>query len=61
MKICKCEACRYVFRYPLIPAGCPDCGQRTVRAADEKEVKTYWEDQKILQEEIQRGLYAAAC
>ena len=60
MKICKCESCRYVFRYPIIPSGCPDCGQRLVRAANIQEIKMYLNDQKILRDEIRKGLYAAA-
>jgi len=60
MKICKCESCRYIFRYPVIPSGCPDCGQRRVRAANIQEIRSYLSDQKILREEIRKGLYAAA-
>ena len=60
MRICKCDNCRYTFRYPLIPSNCPDCGSSAVRTANEKEVEIFEQDQKTLQEEIRMGLYAAA-
>jgi len=60
MKICKCDSCRYTFRYPILPAFCPDCGKQDVRPADKMEIKTYWCDQAMLAEEIRAGLYAAS-
>ena len=60
MKICTCEACRYTFRYPLIPPRCPDCGHGKVREANRNEIKEYHRLQKILAEEIRLGIYGAA-
>lgn len=59
MKICTCESCHYTFRYPIIPPSCPDCGNKNVRMADDKEIREYHRLQKILAEEIRMGLYAA--
>ena len=59
MKICRCESCRYIFRYPIIPSFCPDCGRETVRKADEGELREFKRDQLILAKEIKAGLYAA--
>ena len=59
MKIYTCEHCRYAFRYPMRPQACPDCGADAVRPASDYEVNDYWKMQKILQEEIRIGLYAA--
>ena len=58
MRICTCENgnCRYVFRYPLLPPSCPDCGKRTVRPANKAEITRYLREQKILREEITSGL-----
>ena len=59
VKICTCEACRYTFRYPLIPPRCPDCGHAKVREARRNEIKEYHRMQKILAEEIRLGIYGA--
>ena len=59
MIICKCDSCRYTFRYPILPITCPDCGKRNVRRADKIEIKSYWQDQALIAEEIRAGLYAA--
>ena len=60
MKICKCESCKYVFRYPLLPSSCPDCGKQSVRIATEKERYDFHRNQKVLAEEIRLGLYAVS-
>ena len=60
MKICTCEACRYSFRYPIIPTRCPDCGKKAVRPATESEVKSFLRELAIIEEEIRMGLYGAA-
>lgn len=60
MKICTCEHCRYTFRYPLLPVRCPDCGNKKVRPASEKEVQRYRVEQKIIADEIRTGLYGEA-
>ena len=60
MRIYRCDCCRYTFRYPIKPPACPDCGKHAVRPATGREVKIYRADQKILAEEIRKGLYAAA-
>ena len=60
MKICTCETCRYIFRYPIIPSRCPDCGKDRVRRATSSEVSAFRADQKILAEEIRAGLYGTA-
>ena len=57
MRLCTCEACRYIFRYPLIPPRCPDCGKGPVREAAEREIAQYQREQKILEEEIRAGLW----
>jgi len=59
MKTCTCESCRYIFRYPLIPLTCPDCGRKAVRLANRKEIKAYRIEQIILAEEIRAGLYGS--
>ena len=60
MKICTCEACRYTFRYPIIPLRCPDCGKEAVREAAAKEIRQFHIEQEILRKEVQLGIYAAA-
>ncbi|MBQ9064756.1 MAG: hypothetical protein IJ123_04855 [Blautia sp.] len=59
MIICTCGSCRYIFNYPLVPQGCPDCGKGPVRIANKTEVKEYYRLQRILRDEIRRGLYPA--
>ena len=59
MIICKCDSCRYIFRCPIFPVSCPDCGKRNVRKAEKIEVKSYWQDQALIAGEIRAGLYAA--
>ena len=58
MLICTCEHCRYIFRYPLMPSICPDCGSKYIRKASNKEMHDYYRIQKILRKEIKMGLYA---
>ena len=70
MKICTCESCHYTFRYlshkqkakdaarSVCPTLCPDCGKKTIRIANRKEIAEYYKSQAILAEEIQMGLYA---
>ena len=58
MKLYTCDHCRYIFRYPLKPQACPDCGREAVRQATPKETEDYDTMQIILQEEIRSGLYA---
>ena len=60
MKLCTCDHCRYIFRYPIIPVRCPDCGKRNVRPANEQETDAWRHDQAVLAEEIRLGLYKAA-
>ena len=60
MKICTCEACKYTFRYPLLPLHCPDCGRSAVRDATGEEIKEFYHLQEILAEEIRSGIYGAA-
>ena len=60
MKLCTCDYCRYIFRYPVIPVRCPDCGKRNIRPADKQEIAAYRRDQTLLAEEIRMGLYKAA-
>ena len=59
MKLYTCEKCHYIFRSPLLPYSCPDCGKNNVREATEREKQEYHRNQKILAEEIKMGLYAA--
>ena len=59
MKIYTCDYCRYIFRSTDISPACPDCGKRAIRYATKNEEKNYWRDQKILADEIRKGLYAA--
>ena len=56
MKICTCQACRYIFMYPLVPLSCPDCGKEAIRQATEEEESQYWHNQEIIEEEIRMGL-----
>ena len=56
MKICTCDSCHYIFMYPLLPLSCPDCGKEAVRLASAGEVKEYWKNQEIIEEEIRMGL-----
>ena len=60
MKIFTCEHCHFTFRYPLLPAACPDCGRNKVRPASEKEVLRYRIEQQVIADEISAGMYAAA-
>ena len=57
MKICTCENCRYTFRYPLLPASCPDCGKEPVRIATCSEAMDFCRLEAIVSEEIRAGLY----
>ena len=63
--ICHCDACHYTFNADLfhskydIPRRCPDCGKKTigecvpaVRAATEREIEEYRENQRIVMEEL---------
>ena len=59
MNLYTCDHCKYTFRYPLKTLVCPDCGKEAVRPATEKETADYYAMQRILQEEIRLGLYAA--
>lgn len=59
MKICTCESCHYIFRYPILPPACPDCGKKDVRKATAEEIKEFHRMQVILAEEIRMRLYAA--
>ncbi|MCD7825480.1 MAG: hypothetical protein LUH14_05910 [Clostridiaceae bacterium] len=67
--ICHCDACQYTFNADLfhskydIPRRCPDCGKKTVgnkvpavRAATEKEIEEYREDQRMVMEEMYEEL-----
>ena len=56
MKICTCDSCHYIFMYPLLPLSCPDCGKDAVRPATVEEIKEYWKNQEIIEEEIRMGL-----
>lgn len=60
MKICACENrnCRYIFRYPLVPPTCPDCGKKNVRPANRDEITRYTHEQEILRKEISMGLWS---
>ena len=60
MKICTCTSCRYIFRYPVLPSSCPDCGKQTVRLASALEIKEFHINQAIIAQEIRDGLYEAA-
>ena len=60
MKICTCEACRYTFRYPIVPLRCPDCGKDAVRESSAKEIRQFHIEQEIVRKEIQLEIYAAA-
>ena len=60
MKICTCEACRYTFRYPIVPLRCPDCGKDAIRESSAKEIRQFHIEQEIIRKEVQLGIYAAA-
>ena len=57
MPLCTCKQCRYIFRYPLLPSRCPDCGAEAVRKATDAEVQEYRRMQEILREEIRLGIW----
>ena len=60
MKICTCEACRYTFRYPIVPLCCSDCGKDAIRESSAKEIRQFHIEQEIVRKEVQLGIYAAA-
>ena len=60
MRICTCEACRYIFRSPIVLLRCPDCGKDAVREAAAKEIRQFHIKQEIIRKEVQLGIYAAA-
>ena len=60
MRICTCEACRYIFRSPIVQLHCPDCGKEAVRESSVKEIRQFHIEQEILRKEVQLGIYAAA-